>query len=236
MSAAEPFPVPDDVRAALFDIDGTLTSGGEAWSELLNAPEVGRGRKLWLYARALPPYALTRINALDQAVFRDRWVRLMAGLMAGWTAARVKQLCEQIVERSLVPALRPDVVRLLEAHKDRGHVVVLVSTMFEGVVDGLARRLGADRGLGSVLAFTDGSRCAGRIDGPTCSGARKLDFARAYLEMALPGTALSACAAYADSASDIPFLSGVGRPAAVYPDEPMRAVARAKGWPVFEAG
>lgn len=232
MSGAEPFAVPDGVRVALFDIDGTLTTGRTAWSELLNAPEVGRARKLWLYARALPFYALTRLNVVDQAVFRDRWVKLMAGLMAGWTAARVGQLCDEIVERSLVPALRPDVVRVLEAHKGQGHVVVLVSTMFEGVVDGLARRLGADRGLGSVVAFSNG-RCAGRIDGPTCSGARKLDFARAYLETALPGATLRACAAYADSASDIPFLSGVGRPVAVYPDEPMRAAAHAHGWPIY---
>ncbi|MDQ3505961.1 MAG: HAD-IB family hydrolase, partial [Actinomycetota bacterium] len=40
------------------------------------------------------------------------------------------------------------------------------------------------------------------------------------------------CAAYSDSANDIPMLSMVGRPVAVNPDSDLKAIARARGWEV----
>ncbi len=221
-----------DVRAALFDIDGTLTSGGRPWAELVGSPDVSRMRKAWLWLTGMPHYGLSKIGAADPAAFRDRWVRLMAGLMTGWRAEDVQTMCERIIERSLAPALRPDVVERLKAHKAQGHTVVLVSTMFETIGQTLARQLGADRGLGSVVSMQDG-RCVGEIAGETCSGARKLSFAQAYLSVAQPGVTLEQCAAYADSASDIPFLNGVGYPTAVYPDERMRATAQTSGWPII---
>jgi phosphoserine phosphatase len=95
--------------------------------------------------------------------------------------------------------------------------------------------VGADTGLGSQVEFRDG-RCMGRIVGQTCSGLRKVDFARRYLEQHHPGLSLADCAAYADSRSDIPFLAGVGYPVAVYPDEAMRAAALEHGWPIYEGG
>ena len=224
-------PLPD-VRAALFDIDGTLTSGGRPWIELVGSSEVGKLHKAWLYLTGMPHYGLSRIGVADPAAFRDRWVRLMAGLMIGWREDEVQAMCKRIVERSLVPVLRSDVVQRLEAHKAQGHTVVLVSTMFEAITQTLALHGGADRGLGSVVAIRDGA-CAGKIVGQTCSGPRKLSFAQTYLATVLPGVTLDQCAAYADSASDIPFLSGVGHPAAVYPDDRMRAVAEENGWPII---
>lgn len=232
-TAVQAVPLPD-VQAALFDIDGTLTSGGRPWFELVSSPDVTGLRKSWLYLTGMPHYGLSKIGVADPAAFRDRWVRLMAGLMTGWRADDVQAMCECIVERSLVPVLRPDVIRRLQAHKAQGHTVVLVSTMFETITEILAQRVGADRGLGSVVAMRDGV-CTGKIAGRTCSGPRKLHFAQMYLETVLPGITLDQCAAYADSASDIPFLSGVGHPAAVYPDDRMRAAAQSNGWPIIEA-
>jgi phosphoserine phosphatase len=46
------------------------------------------------------------------------------------------------------------------------------------------------------------------------------------------GYDLSRCAAYSDSANDIPMLSLVGSPCAVNPDGALRAHARAQGWTV----
>jgi HAD superfamily hydrolase (TIGR01490 family) len=218
-------------RAALFDIDGTLTAGGDVWAPLVKSPDVQPRRRAWLYASGWPQYALSKARVISQAGFRDRWVRLMAMLMGGWTSHQVQELYGRMVSVSLVPMLRPDVVGILEQHKTQGQPVLLISTMFEGIVQALAGRLGADAGLGSRLELSNG-RCTGKIVGPTCSGARKLAFARAYLEPHAPDLTLDDCAAYADSRSDIPFLSGVGYPVAVYPDEAMRRAAVEQGWPI----
>lgn len=218
-----------DIQAALFDVDGTLTAGGQMWQGLLKSPDVQKSRIAWLYLTAVPHHLLSRAGAVSQAQFRDRWVRLMAWLMTGWSEAQVQHLYSHIAQDYLIPDLRPDVVSVLKNHKQQGHYVALVSTMFEGILRALADHVGADAGIGSQVAMVNG-QCTGRIVGPACSGARKLDFAREHLAGQVP---LDACTAYADSKSDIEFLSGVGYPVATYPDDAMRLAAEKRGWRIY---
>ncbi len=219
-------------RAAFFDIDGTLTTGGEAWEPLLKSPDVPFLRKRWTFVSGVPHYLLSKTGLVSQAGFRDRWVRLMAWQMTGWREEQVHALCARIVEDHLAAHLRPDVVDILHQHTAAGQPVLLVSTMFEEIVSGLAHRLGADAGLGSRLELRDG-RCTGKIIGPTCSGERKIDFARHYLAEHFPAVSLADSAAYADSQSDAPLLSSVGYPVAVYPDEALQALAAGRGWRIY---
>lgn len=221
-----------DIQAALFDIDGTLTTGGPVWKALITSPDVPPGRKAWLYGTAFPHYMLSKAGVLDQAAFRDRWVRLMAWLMTGWSEQQVDTICDQIVTGMLLPNLRDDVVDILKQHSTRGHHIVLVSTMFARIVSRLADNLGADAGLGSVVAFED-SKCSGKIKGLTCSGERKIDFVRRYLLEHEPAITLDKSTAYADSGSDVPFLEGAGYPVAVYPDDVMRAAAQSQNWKIY---
>lgn len=223
------------VRAALFDIDGTLTTGGEVWGALIKSPDVAGFRKVWLYGTAWPHYGLSKARIVSQSSFRDRWIRLMAWLTTGWAEEQMQVVYERTVQEYLVPTLRPDVTELLKRHKAQDRPVVLVSTMFEGVVGRLAEYLGADAGLGSRVEMQNG-RCTGRIMGETCSGGRKVDFVRGYLAQRWPDILLDACAAYADSRSDIPFLAGIGYPVTVYPDDAMREAAEKHGWPVYTGG
>jgi HAD superfamily hydrolase (TIGR01490 family) len=220
------------MTAAFFDIDGTLTQGGEAWGALLTWPDVNRMKKAWLYTTALPHHLLSRTRVVSQEGFRDRWIHLMAWMVAGWPATQVQTLCDRTVHDHLAPMLRPDVVNVLKQHQAQGHRVVLISTMFEGFVGGLARYLGADAGLGSGLEMRDGV-CTGRIAGPTCLGPRKVVFAQSYLERNLPDVSLDSCFAYADSRSDIPLLAAVGNPVVTYPDDVMRAAALQRGWRIY---
>lgn len=220
------------MRAALFDIDGTLTSGGDVWRPLVSSPQVHPLRKAWLWGTGMPHYLLSKPNLLNQAGFRDRWVRLMAWLMTGWPADDVQTMAGRIVAEKLVPALRADVVAVLGAHRAAGRPVILVSTMFDAITSRFAQHVGADAGLGSAVELRDGV-CTGRIAGETCAGPRKINFAWRYLAREHPGIGLEACAAYADSASDIAFLVGAGYPVAVYPDDAMRAAAEARGWPIL---
>ena len=223
-----------EAKAALFDIDGTLTTGGDVWGGLLGAPEVAVWRRAWLYATALPHYGLSKAGLISERGFRERWVRLMAWLMTGWTAQQVQGVYDMVAHDFLVPDLRPDTVVLLNQHKAAGHPVILVSNMFEGIVQALAVHLGADAGLGSRVAM-DGDRCLGRIAGQTCAGPGKVTFAQAYLAAHHPALTIEQCAGYADSRSDAPLLGAVGFPVAVYADAQLRAEAEAHGWALYPA-
>lgn len=228
-----PYTIDPNARAALFDIDGTLTSGGDFWRPLIDSPDVNRLKRRWLYATAMPHYMLSKTRLVSQAGFRDRWVRLMAWLMAGWSVSQAESVYGRLVELSLIPVRRLDVEAILKQHKNNGQPVILVSSMFEGIVQIYADVVGADTGLGSVVEFHDGI-CAGRIVGPTCSGAHKVEITRQYLERYHPTLSLPDCAAYSDSRSDVAFLAGAGYPVATYPDDAMRAAARERGWTVYE--
>ena len=227
------YTIDSKAQAALFDIDGTLTASGVWWAAILASPDGNPLKKLWLRSTAMPQYMLSKIGFASQAGFRNRWIRLMAWLMAGWTEAQVQAIYEQTISTCLIPNLRSDGWDILKQHKAAGHPVILVSTMFEGVANRFALHLGADAGLGSIVEFRHG-RCTGQIVGETCSSGRKVDFARRYLAQHHPDLSLSECVAYADSRSDIPFLAGVGFPVATYPDEAMRAAAIEREWTIYD--
>jgi phosphoserine phosphatase len=70
----------------------------------------------------------------------------------------------------------------------------------------------------------------GRLVGEILHGEAKAEAVRALA--AREGLDLAACAAYSDSANDIPLLALVGQPCAVNPDSRLRAHAREHGWRV----
>lgn len=235
MNSSKNLSIDPAAHAALFDIDGTLTdsSTSNVWHTLIHAPETPTLKRGWLYTTGLPHYLLSKTGVIRQAGFRDRWVRMMAWLMRGWPEAQVQALYQRTVTERLIPEIRSDVVRLLKQHSEAEQPVLLVSTMFEGMVEGFAAYLGAAGGVGSQVGFRNGI-CTGQIEGKTCSGGRKIEFVQRYLAQHYPDLSLEDCAGYADSASDIAFLAEVGLPTAVYPEDVMRVEAERRGWPVFE--
>ncbi len=216
------------VRAAFFDVDGTLVRG-HVWSAILAHPDVSRARVWRLYASLLPRWFASKLHLVSQMGFRSRWVQGLALLLAGWERERVERMNEWVAEEFLADRYRDDVVEFLRQHKERGDYVILVSTMFEGTTMRIAKRLGADAGLGSVLEFSDGI-CTGKISGEPCVGSRKLDFIRAHLAARDLSVDLSEASAYAGSFSDAPLLAAVGHPTAVYPQKELLKTAEERGW------
>lgn len=222
------------IKAALFDIDGTLTTGGDVWRPLIESPDIPRHRRLWLYGTGFPHYILSKIGLLSQSGFRDRWVRLMAWLVKGWTTEQLHRVTAEIVTDKILANQRPDTLKLLQEHVAQGHHVILVSTMFSVIGQQAAEHWGTERGLGSELEVKN-ARCTGRIIGETCSGGRKVTFARQYLANLNPPIEAANCVAYADSRSDIPFLEGFGYAVATHPDDAMRTAAVENGWSILES-
>ena len=93
----------------------------------------------------------------------------------------------------------------------------------------IADRLGLTGALGSVAQQIDGVY-TGQLVGDLLHGPAKAEAVRI---LALrEGLDLERCAAYSDSYNDLPMLSLVGDPCAIYPDAKLRAHARANGWRV----
>lgn len=156
----------------------------------------------------------------------DAMVRSLLEVAAG---ADAEPLLE--VARSMGPLLtarvHPTARFLVEHHRRAGDFCVVVSASPHELVEAVVATLGAHRAVGTRVEVRDG-RLTGRLDGPFCYGAGKLE----ALEREVGLLDLSTATAYADSGSDLPLLEQCGKAVAVNPDAELRRWARAKAWPV----
>lgn len=154
---------------------------------------------------------------------RDLVLGEVAGRPVATLADLVAEVAEAVASRSY-PAGR----WLIQRHVAAGDLVVVLSASPQEVVGAVAKRLGAEVGIGTVAEVDDGCY-TGRLAGPFCHGAGKLE--RLHAVLGYPD--LAGATAYADSASDLPVLLACGHAVAVNPDRQLRTAALVRSWPVL---
>ena len=215
--------------AALFDLDGTLYTG-HIWQDLVRHHWAARHHRRWVAAYLtwnMAPMPLYRLGLVSRATYFHIWGETMGWLLRGWTLVEAQALFEKLSEEQVVPNVRPDILNRLHQHQDQGHLVALVSGTFAPFLEVIARRLGVQHAIGTPLEVRDG-RYTGRIVPPLCQSEGKPQRAQAYLADRDVEIDWTASYAYADRDTDIPLLSLVGQPVAVYPDEMLLAHARSE--------
>lgn len=222
-SAAGP-PVPTGTLA-VFDLDRTLLPGSSLLAlgrAMAGAGLVSRRR---LAAAAVHEARYKRRGSLDAEVvdLRDEALDHIAGL----ERAPLLELIEGVADR-LAGEVTTGARFLLDRHLAAGDFVVVLSASPQELVDAIVARIGAHRGVGTRAEVVDG-RFTGRLVGPFCYGAAKID----RLVHDIGRVDLAEAWAYADSSSDLPLLFACGRPVAVNPDRRLEAVARHRGWPIL---
>lgn len=218
--------VPSDSRgAAFFDLDNTVL----------------RGASLFYLARGM--YERKLFGTSDILRFGYQQVRFALGaedpdhmdeartaalsFIANRSVAELSQLAEQIFEERMASRIWPGTRALARLHLDQGQQVWLVTAAPVEVASMIAHRLGLTGALGTVAEHADGYY-TGRLVGDLLHGESKAAAVRSLTVR--EGLELERCAAYSDSANDIPMLSLVGHPCAVNPDRKLRAHARRQGW------
>lgn len=223
----------DSLTVAVFDFDGTLLPAN-SWKGVVRWHRAHRQRLPWLagfFARHMPAYGLVKLGLANYDSFRGRWMDAMAGIFAGRTQAEMDAMADWIFRNFIVPDLRPDVVALMARHQAQGRRIIVVSGLYQPILEQAARHLGVHHVLGTVLETRSG-RYTGRTVGGW-GGLRKAARLQALLST-LPGEVrLDMSYAYADSESDLELLELVGNPAAVYPVRRLAALAQKRGWPII---
>ncbi|WP_407913368.1 HAD family hydrolase [Kitasatospora sp. NE20-6] len=222
-------PTPDDPQAAaFFDCDNTILRGAAMFY-------LGVG----LYRRRF----FTRRD-VARFVWQQAWFRLHGsedpahiadaqdtalGLVAGKRTAELEQICEEIFEEVIADKVWPGTRALVQMHLDAGQRVWLVTAAPQEIARIIARRLGMTGALATVAETADGEYTGrlvgGLLHGPAKAAAVQALARREQLD-------LGRCAAFSDSANDIPMLSLVGHPYVVNPDTSLRRHARTHGWRV----
>ncbi len=120
---------------------------------------------------------------------------------------------------------------MLKYHLEQGHEVWLISAAPLELVEAIAKDLGANGALGTLVGHKDGV-LTGELVGEPLHGKIKL---HAMEKLAVErGIDLDKSYGYSDSTNDLPLLTAVGHPVAVNPDPQLRKYAAAAGWEILQ--
>jgi HAD superfamily hydrolase (TIGR01490 family) len=216
--------------AAFFDLDRTLLRRSSALALAGTFRERGLITR-WQLAKAAFFQLLFVARGADANAVR-RMAEDGLVVLKGLTPDERRDLVSSALEPVLKPLLYREPLALAREHKRRGEQIYIVSTALQEIVDALAAELDFDGALGTVCEIEDGVYTGRSLR--ALHHQAKADAVRDLAQR--EGFDLSACTAYSDSHTDLPFLELVGHPVAVNPDRELRRIADERGWPVVEVG
>ena len=221
-------------KLALFDLDHTLLpiDSDYSWGQFTAA----RG---WV-----DPVEFTRQNDAFYGQYKAATLDIFEYARFA-TAAFVRQGEAQSLAahadymRTVVqPAIKPQALQLVQHHKAEGATVIVVTATNEFVTRPIAQALGADELIAVDLerdAAPGGSGWyTGEVRGIPSFREGKVLRVEAWLAARGLGWADVHSTFYSDSINDLPLLQKANVPVATNPDEPLRAIAQARGWRILE--
>ncbi|MEN8241602.1 MAG: HAD-IB family hydrolase [Chloroflexota bacterium] len=221
------------MRAAFFDVDGTLTQT-RVWNGLMDYFRVNGQRK---FVNAVFKifhyflYFLHRIKLLSQVRFREVWAKNLSWYLRGYSLQQAAKIWDWVVENRIAGQWRPEIVIKLKEHLSAGDLVFLVSGGPEGLLRRIADELGVDHVVGTRHVVVAGVY-SGAQPAQACQGENKVILVKkreAELGIEID---YQTSYAYADSLGDLDLLEMVGNPVAVYPDQALKPIALSRNWPI----
>jgi HAD superfamily hydrolase (TIGR01490 family) len=215
-------------RLSLFDLDNTLIAGDSdyGWAQFLIEAGVVDAD---LYERRNAGFfADYKAGTLDIRAFLDFQLRPLAehepSELLAWR--------ERFMAEKIEPMFLAEAKALVDARRDAGDLVAVVTATNSFVTRPIAQRYGIAH-LVATEPETVNGRFTGRTVGEPCFREGKLVRVKQWLEtMDLSLRDFADTWFYSDSHNDLPLLSAVSRPVAVDPDPVLRQHAVARGWPV----
>src|SRR3954469_790093 len=220
--------LPDPGAAAFFDVDNTMMQGASIYhfARGLAARDFFTWRDLAQFAMKQISF---RIKGVEDPAHMEEAKEAALAFVAGHEVDEVVRLGEEIYDELMADRIWSGTRALAQLHLDAGQRVWLVTAAPAELASLIARRLGLTGALGTVAESRDGVY-TGKLVGEPLHGPAKAEAIRALADR--EGLDLSRCAAYSDSANDVPMLSLVGRPVAVNPDTELKRIARERAWEI----
>lgn len=214
------------MRLALFDLDNTLLAGDSdhSWGEFLC--ETGRVDAIEYRARNDAFYADYCAGQLDVVAYQSFTQAILARTAADELARWQDEFMQEVIE----PIILAKGEALLQQHREAGDKLVIITATNRFVTAPIAQRLGVETLIATECGMQDG-RYTGQVAGVPCYQAGKVTRLNEWL--AESGLNLAGAYFYSDSRNDLPLLQAVANPVAVDPDDTLRGVAIASGWPVL---
>jgi putative phosphoserine phosphatase/1-acylglycerol-3-phosphate O-acyltransferase len=210
--------------AAFFDFDGTLIQGYSA-----NALIAHRARNFELGPDEFVRTMLAALGGpLDEAAFKELMLQGIRGWV-GRTDDELMELGEELFATEIAGALFYGTWRLVRAHQNMGHTVVIATSATRMQVQPMARELGIDHVLCTELDTENGVITGGIVGRPPWNEGKAAVVREFAKQQRIP---LKNCHGYANGNEDVPFLEAVGFAHPVNPGSDLLRHSRERGWPV----
>ena len=209
---------------AFFDFDGTLIDGYSAMAMMQH-----RARRREMSPLEAARLLMVGIEASRGKADFERFMTVGVEAFRGREATDLDEMGERLMLSVLGGTLYAEGWQLVDAHRRRGHTVVIATSALPFQVEPLARELGIDHVLCTRLEAEEGL-LTGKVDGPILWGPGKAAAVQAFAQA--NRLDLGRSWAYGNGDEDEEFLATVGKPRPLNPANGLARVARERSWPV----
>lgn len=217
------------MRLALFDLDDTLLDGdcSDRWN-------------LWMIEQGWIRDAeafMARAERMHQAYHAgklklEEYLAMTLAPLRGRRVSDVQKEVERFVATHLEPRIFDQAWACLDAHRQAGDTLLLISASSRHLVEPVATTLGIEHVLAVELSVENGVNEEARYTGGSegifsYRGGKVLRLKQWLAEQQITP---SHTTFYSDSRNDLPLLQYVDCPVAVNPDPVLAEVANVEGW------
>ncbi|MGY4709393.1 HAD family hydrolase [Mycolicibacterium sp. CBM1] len=218
---------PGPAVGAFFDLDGTLVAGFTATAHASDRLRRGQARigEIFGVVEASLRYKLGRMQF-------ERLLVRAAGYLRGESLAELDEIGERLYAEQIAQRVYPMMREIVEAHRARGHTVVLSSSALTIHAEPVARALGITNVVCNTFELDDAGRLTGTIATPIVWGRQKAAAVQRFC--AANDVELARSYFYADGDEDAALMGMVGHPRPVNPRPGLAAKAAANDWPILQ--
>ncbi len=227
--------VPSNVptrKLAIYDMDKTITRT-PTWTPFLAFSMRGRAR--WRLALA-PGAAIALLAYATKTIDRAQLKRATQRLMLGGSLARERldELTATFADHIVATGVLDGARQRIEADRAEGYSLVMATASYGFYAAAIAERLGFDAAIATEGARDPAGALVPRIVGENCYGPAKLRMIEAWFAGQGIDRADAHVRFYSDHVSDAPAFDWADEAYAVNAHGPLRAMAKARGWPLLE--
>ena len=216
----------DKVKAAIFDVDNTITTRD---TFLL----------FFLFILKQNPFRIFRAYRLPVSLLKTRFFganRILVKqdvfrLLQGMPEDKVEELCFAFIKQVVTKHISARAVKAMEHHQKEGYQIILLSASPENYLVPLCKFLGADYCIGTRIEIKNGKPL---VLGTHCYGEEKVKRLNQFIVEKKLSFDYKESFFYSDHHSDIPLFENVGHPIAVNATSKLKSQAIKKGWPSFQ--
>ncbi|KJS07935.1 MAG: phosphoserine phosphatase [Gammaproteobacteria bacterium BRH_c0] len=211
---------------AIFDLDNTLIAGDSdhGWGEFLaNRKVVDPVHYRAMNEKFYQDYQHGRLDIREYLAFA---LKPLAQLPQEELVALHRAFMEEVIQ----PLWLPRAVELVQHHRQRGDLLMVITSTNRFIAEPICHRLGIHELLATELVTVNG-RYTGEVLGTPTYREGKVVRLKQWLEET--GHSLQGSYFYSDSINDLPLLEVVDNPVVVDGDASLKAVAAERGWPLM---